>query len=222
MKLPTLREAGNEARLLLIGIPVFLWTMIPIYHMFLFAISPKEDAFSGKMWPDHPTLHNFSIVFHEQHYFLRDFYVQFWNSTLIAAVVGVLTLFVATAAAFSISRLKVPGGRVVMNMALFTYFIPAAFLAVPMYRTMGNYGLLNNHWSLILAMVTIASPYAIWVLKQASDKLPVALGNFLSADDSPWELLMTTGFIYALPPAAVYYAFRRYMVGGLTAGAVKS
>jgi len=28
---------------------------------------------------------------------------------------------------------------------------------------MGNYGLLNNHWSLILAMVTIASPYAIWV-----------------------------------------------------------
>ena len=62
-----------------------------------------------------------------------------------------------------------------MNLALFTYFIPAAFLAVPMYRTMGNYGLLNNHWSLILAMVTIASPYAIWVLKQASDKLPVEL-----------------------------------------------
>ena len=33
--------------------------------------------------------------------------------------------------------------------------------------------------------------------------LPVALGNFLAADDSPWELLMTTGLIYALPPAAV-------------------
>ena len=46
--------------------------------------------------------------------------------------------------------------------------------------------------------------------------------RFLAADDSPWELLMTTGFIYALPPAAVYYVFRRYMVGGLTAGAVKS
>lgn len=44
----------------------------------------------------------------------------------------------------------------------------------------------------------------------------------LAADDSPWELLMTTSFIYALPPAAVYYVFRRYMVGGLTAGAVKS
>ena len=148
---------------------------------------------------------------------------------------------------------------------------------------MGLYGLLNNHWALILAMVTIASPYCIWVLKQASDKLPfeldeaarmdgatplqlfwmvylplmvpslvavgtyalllawneylyaflllskdtdvtlsVALGNFLSADDSPWELLMATGLVYALPPAAIYYTFKRYMVSGLTAGAVKS
>jgi len=25
-----------------------------------------------------------------------------------------------------------------------------------------------------------------------------------------------------IPPAAIYYAFKRYMVGGLTAGAVKS
>ena len=279
----SLRDVGVEAKLLLVGIPVLIWTLLPIYHLVLFAISPKQDAFAGKLWPDHPTLHNFGIVFREQHYFLRDFWAQFWNSTLIALAVGALTLFVATCAAFAISRLRVPGGRTVMNLALFTYFIPAAFLAVPMYRTMGNYGLLNNHWSLILAMVTIASPYAIWVLKQASDKLPVeldeaaimdgatsmqlfrlvylplmlpslvaigtyavllawneylyaflllskdteitlpvALGNFLAADDSPWELLMTTGLIYALPPAAMYYAFRRYMVGGLTAGAVKS
>jgi multiple sugar transport system permease protein len=283
MKLPSLREAGTEARLLLIGIPVFIWTMIPIYHMFLFAISPKETGFAGKLWPDHPTLNNFAIVFGQKHYFLSHFWLQLWNSTVIAATVGALTLLIATSAAFAISRLRIPGGRLVMNLALFTYFIPAAFLAVPMYRTMGSYGLLNNHWALILAMVTIASPYAIWVLKQASDKLPaeldeaaimdgattpqlfrlvylplmmpslvaigtyalllawneylfaflllskdtditlpVALGNFLAADDSPWELLMTTGFIYALPPAAIYYAFRRYMVGGLTAGAVKS
>jgi multiple sugar transport system permease protein len=175
MKLPTSRQAGREARLLLIGIPVLIWTLVPIYHMFVFAISPKEDAFSGKLWPDHPNLHNFAIVFHQQHYFLRDFWIQFGNSALIAASVGALTLIIATAAAFAISRLRVPGGRVVLNLALFTYFIPAAFLAVPMYRTMGNYGLLNSTWALILAMVTIASPYAIWVLKQASDKLPVEL-----------------------------------------------
>jgi len=80
--------------------------MIPIYHMFLFAISPKEDAFSGKLWPTHPTLNNFRIVFHQEHYFLRDFWIQFWNSIVIALAAGALTLMIATAAAFAISRLK--------------------------------------------------------------------------------------------------------------------
>ena len=92
MKLPTLREVGTETKLLLIGIPVFIWTMVPIYHMFLFAISPKEDAFSGKLWPAHPTLNNFYIVFHQQHYFLRDFWIQFLNSVVIALSAGALTL----------------------------------------------------------------------------------------------------------------------------------
>jgi multiple sugar transport system permease protein len=279
----TWRAVGTEAKLLLIGIPLFLWTMIPIYHLFLFSISSKDSATSGRIWPKDPTLQNFDFVFHQKHFYLDHFWQQLWNSLVIAVAVGAITLFVATTAAFAISRLKVRGGRTVMNLALFTYFIPAAFLAVPMYKAMGNYGLLNNQWALILAMVTIASPYCIWVLKQASDKLPfeldeaarmdgasalqlfrlvylplmvpslvavgtyslllawneylyaflllsndtqvtlaVALGNFLSADDSPWELLMTTGLVYALPPAAIYYAFKRYMVGGLTAGAVKS
>ena len=76
-----------------------------------------------------------------------------------------------------------------MNLALFTYFIPAAFLAVPMYKTMGTYGLLNNQWALILAMVTIASPYSIWVLKQASDKLPYELDEAAQMDGaSPLQL----------------------------------
>ncbi|MCB2006583.1 MAG: carbohydrate ABC transporter permease [Burkholderiaceae bacterium] len=277
------RKVSAEARLLLVGIPVVIWTLIPVYHLLLFAISPRDKATSGQLWPTNPTLQNFDFVFHQKHFYLYHFWQQLGNSLMIAVATGVITLFVATTAAFAISRLKVRGGRTVMNMALFTYFIPAAFLAVPMYKTMAIYGLLNNRWSMVLAMVTIASPYCIWVLKQASDKLPweldeaaridgaspmqlfwlvyvplmvpslvavgtyalllawneylygflllsketdlplaVALGNFLAADDSPWELLMATGFIYALPPAAIYYAFKRYMVSGLTAGAVKS
>src|SRR3982751_5909734 len=273
----------REARLWLIAIPVLLWTLIPIYHIFLFSISTKESAFSGRLWPEHPTLRNFGTVFRQEHFYLHHFWEQIWNSLWIAVAVGAITLFIATCAAFAISRLKVRGGRTVMNLALFTYFIPAAFLAIPMYKAMGAYGLLNSRWSLVLAMVTLAAPYAIWVLKQASDKLPieldeaakidgatplqlfrlvylplmtpslvaigtyalllawneylyaylllsserditlaVGLAHFLASDDSPWEILMATALIYGLPPAAIYYAFRGYMVGGLTSGAVKA
>src|SRR5262249_16713870 len=227
-------------------------------------------------------LRNFSIVFHQENYFLNHFWLQLWNSLLIAVAVGVLTLIVATAAAFAISRIKVRGGRAVMNLALFTYFIPAAFLAVPMYKAMAVYGLLNQQWALVLPMVTIASPYAIWVLKQSSDKLPseldeaaridgaspmqlfrlvylplmapalvavgtyalllawneylyaflllsnkrsmtvpVALAQFLNSDEAPWNYMMATAIVYALPPVAIYYAFRRRMTAGLTTGGVK-
>ena len=47
-----MRGVSTEAGLLLVGIPVLLWTLIPIYHMFLFAISPKDAAFSGQLWPE--------------------------------------------------------------------------------------------------------------------------------------------------------------------------
>ena len=212
------RKVGTEAKLLLIGIPVLLWTMLPIYHLFLFAISPKESALGGKLWPDHPTLQNFRIVFMQQHHYLENFWLQMWNSLIIAVTVGVLTLFVATCAAFAISRLKVRGGRTVMNLALFTYFIPAAFLAVPMYKTMGIYGLLNNQWALILAMVTIASPYAIWVLKQASDKLPYELDEAAMMDGaSPLQLfrlvylpLMTPSLV-AVGTYALLLAWNEYL-----------
>jgi len=278
-----LRRASAEAKLILIAIPILIWTLLPIYHILLFAISRKDSAFAGNLWPDQPTLRNFGAVVRQEHFFLYHFWQQILNSVWIAFATGALTLFIATFAAFAISRLRVRGGRLAMNVALFTYFIPAAFLAIPMYKAMSVYGLLNTSWALIMSMVVIASPYAIWVLKQASDKLPieldeaaridgasppqlfrmvylpliapsmvaigtyalllawneylyaflmlsketnvtlaVALGHFLSADDSPWELLMATGLLYALPPAAIYYAFRRFMVTGLTAGAVKS
>ena len=41
-------------------------------------------------------------------------------------------------------------------------------------------------------------------------------------DDAPWPVLMALGVVYALPPTALYYAVRKYMVTGLTAGGVKS
>ena len=88
MRFPSAREVGTEARLLLIGIPVLIWTLLPIYHLFLFAISPKESAFSGKLWPDHPTLHNFGVVFRQEHYYLHHFWQQFWNSLVIAVAIA--------------------------------------------------------------------------------------------------------------------------------------
>lgn len=278
-----MKKFFDEARLALLGLIILVWTLIPIYHLFVMSITPKAETFAGALWPERPTLENYGIVINQEHYYLQHFWQQLFNSAFVAVMVCAITLAVSASATFAISRLKVRGGRTVSNMALATYLIPPAFLAIPMYKVMGIYNLLNTQWALILTMVTFASPYAIWVLKQYADKLPyeldeaakidgasplqifrliylplmmpslvaigtyalllawneylyaflmlsadrditlaVALGLFLTTDDAPFNVLMATGAIYALPPAAVYYAFRRYMVSGLTAGAVKS
>ena len=278
-----LRRGLSELGLLAIGAVVLIWTLLPIYHMVMLSITPVGDAFAGRFWPDDPTLANYQTVLTEGHFFLQHFWRQLGNSVFVAFAVMAIVLLVASMASFAIGRLRLRFGHVISNTALLTYLIPMAFLAIPFYVIMGDYGLLNTLWALIFAMSTFAIPYAIWVLRQYADSvpfeldeaakvdgatpiqifymiylpllrpaliaigtyalllswneylyaflllnseqqhtIPVAMGYFLVTDDAPWSLLMATAVIYALPPAALYYAVRRYMVTGLTAGGVKS
>jgi multiple sugar transport system permease protein len=277
------RRVLSEGAFLLIGVVILIWTLLPIYHMVMLSLTPLSDSFAGRFWPANPTLENFRIVFAEDHFFLQDFWRQLWNSIFVAIATMVMVLVVASLASFAIGRLKLRYGHVISNTALLTYLIPAAFVAIPFYVVMSDYGLLNSLWALIFAMSTFAIPYAIWVLRQYGDSvpfeldeaakvdgasplqifylvyipllrpaliaigtyalllawneylyaflllstekqhtIPVAMGYFLVTDDAPWTLLMATAIIYSLPPAALYYAVRKYMVSGLTAGATKA
>jgi multiple sugar transport system permease protein len=51
--------------------------------------------------------------------------------------------------------------------------------------------------------------------------VPVALARFLNSDVAPWNYMMATAIIYAVPPATIYYIFRGRMRAGLTMGGVK-
>ena len=278
-----LRRGLGEVGLAALALVVLVWTLLPIYHMVMLALTPVSEAFAGRYWPQHATLENFRIVLQEDHFFLQNFWRQLANSVLVALGTMALVLAVATLASFAIGRLRLRFGHFISNAALLTYLIPAAFLAIPFYKVMGEYGLLNTRMALVFAMSTFAIPYAIWVLQQYAESipmdldeaakvdgatalqilrmvyvpllrpaliaigtyalllawneylyaflllstekqhtLPVAMGYFLVTDDSPWPILMATAIIYSLPPAALYYAVRKYMVSGLVSGATKT
>jgi multiple sugar transport system permease protein len=51
--------------------------------------------------------------------------------------------------------------------------------------------------------------------------VPVALAQFLNSDEAPWNYMMATAIVYAIPPLAIYYIFRGRMTAGLTMGGVK-
>lgn len=87
-------------------------------------------------------------------------------------------------------------------------------LMTPTIVAIGTYALLLAWNEYLYAFLLLSSEKNI--------TLAVGMGIFTTVDDAPWNLLMATGIIYSLPPAAIYYTFRRYMVSGLTAGSVKS
>lgn len=86
-------------------------------------------------------------------------------------------------------------------------------LMTPAMVAVGTYALLLA-WNEYLYLFLLLS-------SQANMTVPVALGQFLNSDEAPWNLMMATAVIYALPPIVIYYAFRRYMSAGLTMGGVK-
>jgi multiple sugar transport system permease protein len=277
-----LQSYGVEGACLAIGLALVVWSLTPIYNMWKIALDGHDSIFDGSLWPENPTLQSFRVVFTEDFWYLERFWHQFGNSFYVGFMVCFLTLLVSSLASFTVGRLRLRSGWLLTNAALMTYVIPASFLAIPMYRIMQIYGLTNNLWSVIAALTTFATPYAIFIFSQYGKSIPmeldesaridganplqiyfwiylplmapalvavgtyalllawneylynflmlstpasmtvaVALAQFLNSDESPWNYMMATAIIYAIPPIALYYGSRRYMAAGLTMGGVK-
>jgi ABC-type glycerol-3-phosphate transport system permease component len=65
----------------------------------------------------------------------------------------------------------------------------------------------------------------IWALTVMTDPakrtLPVAIANFRGAHMTDWGLIFASSLIAVVPTVALFIAFQRYFVQGLTAGAIK-
>ncbi|MEM4522149.1 MAG: carbohydrate ABC transporter permease [Nitrososphaeria archaeon] len=61
------------------------------------------------------------------------------------------------------------------------------------------------------------------ILISRTDLQVVSIGilNYMKADFVPWDRLMAASFVATLPPTLLFFAIQRYIVAGLTAGAVK-
>jgi len=92
----------------------------------------------------------------------------------------------------------------------FRIYLP---LMAPALVAVGTYALLLA-WNEYLYQFLLLS-------NKRSMTVPVALAQFLNSDESPWNYMMATAIVYAVPPVIVYYLFRGRMTAGLTMGGVK-
>jgi len=156
-----------------LSVAIVVWTIVPIYNMVMISLEPEGDVFTDHIWPRVWSIESFWGVLTEGHWYLEHFWRQFANSMYMGAMVTILTLTIGSLTSFSIGRMRIRHGWLVSNAALLTYVIPASFLAIPFYRIMQNYGMANNLWSVIAALVAFATPYAFFVLQEYGRSIPI-------------------------------------------------
>jgi multiple sugar transport system permease protein len=87
------------------------------------------------------------------------------NSAIIGIGTMVLTLLLATPAAYALARLKLRGGALMTLLLLITQLLPAIVIATPLFVLFSRIGLLNSYPALILADTTITLPFAVIILR---------------------------------------------------------
>jgi len=180
-----------------------VWTLLPLYNIVMVSLQPHGDVFTDQIYPHNPTLEGFWVVITQGYWYLEYFWHQFGNSLYVGAAVTILTLLIGSLASFSITRMRVRNGWLVSNAALLTYVIPQSFLAIPFYRIMQNYGLANNLWSVIAAMVTFATPYSIFIFSQYGRGIPLELDESARIDGaSPLQIYFKI-YLPLMAPALV-------------------
>jgi multiple sugar transport system permease protein len=209
-----LRRALIEAGSVVLGIVILIWSLTPIYEMFLIALDPEEGEieFDGNLWPPEPSLESFRDVVTQDARYLEHFWHQFGNSVFIGLMTMALTVLIGSLASFAVGRMRLSKGSLLTNAALLTYAIPASFLIVPYFRIMHSYGLSDNPWAVIAAQVTFATPFAILMMQFYSTLIPFELDDSARVDGASAVQVYLRIYLPLMAPALAVVAIYALML----------
>lgn len=102
------------------------------------------------------------------------------NTAIVAGGQMALTLLLCSMAAYSLTRVSFPGAKIVFVLILLTFLLPIEALMVPLYQVVSGLGLSNTLLGVMIPW--IASPFGLFLLKQAFEELPVELEDAARID----------------------------------------
>jgi multiple sugar transport system permease protein len=204
----------TETGVVMLGIVVLIWTLIPVYTMLLIALDPEEGEveFSGNLWPPQPSLESFRVVLTQDARYLEHFWRQLGNSLYIGLSTMVLTVLIASLASFAVGRMRlgrsapVTSAALLTNASLLTYLIPASLLIFPFQRIMHTYGLSNDPWAVIAAQVTFATPFAMVILRSYARLIPIELDDAARVDGASSGQVYRRVYLPSMAPALALVA----------------
>jgi len=159
---------------------LFLFIYLPVLWLLSASLSNQVELFSvPPHWiPQHPTLKNYlDIIFPNQAVSSvpRTFAVSLLNSLKIASAVTVICLLLGSLAAYALVRIKFKGRRVIQFGIMGLRMIPEISLVIPIFIIASRLDLINKPIVLIIAYMSFALPYAIWMLIAFFQTVPVEL-----------------------------------------------
>ena len=148
--------------------------MVPIVWIALAAFKQHVDVYQLKLL-FRPTLENFALVF-DSPYHLGT--ASCSTRPIVSFVTVAVAIPVATGAAYSFSRFRMRGERVMFVMILATQFVPGGgHRAAVLPALFRDLGILDTRIGLVLVNLSIVTPFAIWMIKGFIDGIPQRHGG---------------------------------------------
>ena len=162
------RSAARSIPMTVLGV-VFLAVMIfPVYWMVNTSLQTTAGAATATFFPVSPTFASYITAFQEQGR-------NFLTSMVIGLGTVVVTLVIATPAAYGLARFKMRGTGVFLLVLLITQMIPTIVIANALYTLFNDVGLLNTYLGLILADSAAQIPFAILLMRAFMESIPASL-----------------------------------------------
>jgi multiple sugar transport system permease protein len=150
---------------------VLLYCLFPFYWMIVSSLRAPDDVFNNSVLPLHPSVKSFQALFGSQ----NNFAYALRNSVIIAVTATVVSLLVATFAAYALARLRFRRKQLVLGLILACSMFPGIALLTPLFQLFTNLGWINQYQSMIIPDISFTLPLGIYILT----------AFFL---DMPWEL----------------------------------
>lgn len=189
--------SARVVQVLAIGFAL-IWSLAPVYWMLATSLKTELEAtrLNPSFWPEAPTLDNYFGLSGKSLPFF-DFFINTVVSCLATAVISVV---IATPAAYALSRARFKLRGTVSYAILIFRMLPMIVLLAPLYLLLLNARLLDSSTGLIVGFTTFGLPFAVWMMKSFIDAVPIEVEEAARVDGYPrWQVLLKVVVPLILP-----------------------
>jgi ABC-type glycerol-3-phosphate transport system permease component len=189
-----------------------LFTIIPMIYTVITSFKPLDEllAYPPKFLVYRPTFSNYVTLPTLLSNLKVPLARYIFNSIFTTVITTVLQVIVASMAAFSLSKIKLRGRKVIFLIIQFALLYNAYTLAIPQYIIFSKLKLINTYWIYILPH--LSSSLAVFLIKQfLDDSIPDVLLEAAKIDGAGYFRTFFTIVMPNIKPAwltVFLFAFR--------------